>query len=65
MKKNVLFVFVLFLTCIISCNKKKSDLNGQTLTYKESEVQKKLYLMDKIRSKTHKLKSFADEDREL
>ncbi|MER3374700.1 MAG: hypothetical protein RIM83_08710 [Allomuricauda sp.] len=64
MKKNVLFVFVLSLIGMISC-KDKEGINVETLTYKESEMHKKLYLMNKIRSKTHKLKSFADEDREL
>ncbi|MEW2922275.1 hypothetical protein AB1A65_12450 [Muricauda sp. ANG21] len=65
MNKIVLFFLALSSIWIISCKKQQSKLNIETLTYKESEIQKKIYLMDKVRGKTHKLKSFADENREL
>lgn len=65
MNKIATLVILLLITCILSCKKEESGINGQSLTYKESEMHKKLHLMDKARSKTHKLKSFADEGREL
>ncbi|WP_156102327.1 hypothetical protein [Muricauda sp. MAR_2010_75] len=65
MKKVATLVLVLILTSMLSCKKEETGINAQSLTYKEGEMHKKLYLMEKIRSKTHKLKSFADEGREL
>lgn len=65
MNKIIAIAFVLSLFCTISCKKEEGEINGKYISFKENEVHKKLYLMDKVRSQTLKLKSFEDEDREL
>ena len=65
MNKIVPIIITVVLICILSCKKEANELDGDSLSYKESEIQKRLYLMEKIRRKTYELKSFADEDREL
>lgn len=64
MNRIVFFSFTLFLIFNLS-GKNKSEVIGDKLTYKESEMHKKLHKMEKMRSKTRKLKSFADEERAL
>lgn len=64
-KMSKIITAAVVLICILSCKKEASELNGQPLKYKVSEIQKRIYLSEKLRSKTYELKSFADEDREL
>jgi hypothetical protein len=66
MNKIVLIVTLLCITCLLSCKKNKSGwTGGSTLSYKESKIQKRIYLIDSVQSVSRNLMSFEDDDRQL
>ncbi|MBO0324174.1 hypothetical protein J0X14_17830 [Muricauda sp. CAU 1633] len=62
---NKIFPSLFIMFFIIACKTKGNDFAGPALSYKESEIQKRLYLQDSVQSKSYKFKSFSDDDREL
>ncbi len=65
MNKTIPIVVILFIIGLVSCKKNKNDWTGPSLSYKENNIQKRIYLIDSVQSMSRNLKSFEDNNRQL